>query len=257
MSDSTETDTGTDTDDGGDDDELVEEWPPPPPPTLEGPFTVDDGDSVPSIADRAGHFWETLWDHPRNRELREQRTNPNVLLAGDVVFVPPKELKTKTLPTGQRHSFKRKGVPSLFRMQLFQAGQPRANQAFTMVIDGRERKGTTDGDGVLELRVPPTAQLARLTIGPDEAEYRVRIGRLNPGADLRGVQQRLNNLGFGCGEPDGTLNPATRAALRSFQTAEKLEPSGRVDDATRARLIERHDSVAPPPPPPPPPSGGG
>jgi N-acetylmuramoyl-L-alanine amidase len=230
------------------DDDFAEEWPPPPALLRDGPHTVEDGDSISSIADRAGHFWQTLWDDPRNQSLRELRKNPNVLLPGDVVHIPAKQLRTKTATTGETYTFKRKGVPAVFRLQLFQGGEPRARQTFTMVIDGRERNGTTDGDGVLELRVAPTAQLARLVIGPDEAEYRVRIGRLDPADDLRGIQQRLNNLGFGCGIPDGTLNDATRCALENFQALENLEVSGRPDDGVRARLIERHDSLGAPAP---------
>ncbi|MGC9973362.1 MAG: LysM domain-containing protein [Bryobacteraceae bacterium] len=44
---------------------------------------VKQGDCMSSIADQYGFFWETLWNHERNAQLKERRKNPNVLMAGD------------------------------------------------------------------------------------------------------------------------------------------------------------------------------
>ena len=37
--------------------------------------------------------YKTIWDHDGNADLREQRQNPNILLPGDLVFIPDKETK--------------------------------------------------------------------------------------------------------------------------------------------------------------------
>src|SRR5207253_9985351 len=137
--------------------------------------------------------------------------------------------------TGKTHTFRRRGVPSWFRMQLARNGEPRANEPFKLTIDGVEVRGTTDGEGVLAVRVSPHARQVKLSIGEDDNgdEYEVEIGGLLPINALSGVQQRLNNLGYPCGEPDGEMNDATRTALHEFQLVAGLKVSGEPDDATR------------------------
>ncbi|MFH1075402.1 MAG: hypothetical protein V1753_00935 [Pseudomonadota bacterium] len=51
-------------------------------------YIVKQGDCIESIAFKHGLFWETVWNHPNNQQLKQERKNPNILLAGDKVFVP-------------------------------------------------------------------------------------------------------------------------------------------------------------------------
>ena len=44
------------------------------------------------------------------------------------------------------------------------------------------------------------------------------------------VQQALNNAGFDSGEPDGIAGPLTHAAMNSFQEANGLPISDKIDD---------------------------
>ncbi|HUJ26792.1 MAG TPA: peptidoglycan-binding domain-containing protein, partial [Myxococcales bacterium] len=54
---------------------------------------------------------------------------------------------------------------------------------------------------------------------------------------IRGVQDRLNKLGYRAGN-SGQLDEATRAALRHFQEdeMEREEPTGELDDETQRAL---------------------
>ena len=53
---------------------------------------VRQGECIESIAHDHGLFWPTVWNHPKNRELRQRCAAPNVLAPGDTVAVPEKLL---------------------------------------------------------------------------------------------------------------------------------------------------------------------
>src|SRR5262249_54403270 len=56
-----------------------------------------------------------------------------------------------------------------------------------------------------------------------------------------GIQQRLVNLGIDPGPIDGIFGPLTSRGIRSFQTLEGLEATGRPGPAFVKRLREVHD----------------
>jgi len=89
--------------------------------------TVNRGDSIPSLAHDNGHFWETLWNHPQNADLKRRRRTPNILNPGDEVFIPELRLKTVSKPTDATHKFERKGVPAKIRMQRCLANRARTS----------------------------------------------------------------------------------------------------------------------------------
>src|SRR5215467_11127717 len=55
-------------------------------------------------------------------------------------------------------------------------------------------------------------------------------------ADILKVQQALKEKGHDPGPVDGILGPSTRAALQAFQKSQGLDPSGRLDRVTLAKL---------------------
>jgi Membrane-bound lytic murein transglycosylase B len=61
-------------------------------------------------------------------------------------------------------------------------------------------------------------------------------------AQVRQIQQTLNQRGHNAGQADGRIGPATRAALRAFQIEQDLPADGYPDPQTLAALgIERED----------------
>ena len=205
--------------------------------------TVKPGDCVLSIATANGHFWETLWDHPRNAALRKQRQDPFQLVEGDRVFVPDIREKTLRGSTGNRHTVRIKGIPASVRVQVFAFGdEPYADAPFTLEAGGQQVKGTTTADGVVQAFVPADSTEAHLKVGEgdDAVELDLAIGHLDPPSETRGVQSRLANLGFYAGELDGKESDALTEALREFQTTHGLEPSGAADERTLEALGEHH-----------------
>jgi len=249
-------------------------------PAGSGDYVVCDGDCIASIASAPGHFWETVWNDSANAELKEARGDPNVLLPGDRVTVPPLREKEESCGTEATHAFRRKGVPAKFRMRLLEepdaeevdddpdAGtprhengeivsedpeepdrdsepQPRANVDFILTIDGKITEGQTDGDGYLEVSIPPGARSGKLTIAPATEraeEIEVQLGHLAPLDSVLGVKQRLANLGFDCGDRSDELTEDLHEAIAAFQDLHDLEATGELDDTVRAKIEESHGS---------------
>jgi peptidoglycan hydrolase-like protein with peptidoglycan-binding domain len=57
-----------------------------------------------------------------------------------------------------------------------------------------------------------------------------------PRERVRQVQERLTAAGFDPGPADGIVGPRMHAALRAFQQARGLEPTGEPDDQTLTAL---------------------
>ncbi|MBI3776578.1 MAG: hypothetical protein HY273_13725 [Gammaproteobacteria bacterium] len=77
------------------------------------------GDSLANIAYENGLLAQTVWDSPDNQALRDKRPDMNILMPGDVLVIPDKRLRKSAIATGQRHRFRLKDVPHMFRLQLF------------------------------------------------------------------------------------------------------------------------------------------
>ena len=202
---------------------------------------IEQGDSVIQLSEEHGLFAQTIWDDPANADLKARRKNMNILLPGDVVVIPDIRPKGERVETLQHHRFRRKGIPAIFRLQVFNIEEPRANQDYVLDIDGVAQEGTTDEQGILEVYLPPDAEKGKLVIGPDRFFLKMQFGHLDPISELVGVQKRLNNLGYDCGEADGELNADTKAALKAFQRRFDLAVTGEPDEATLQKLEEVYD----------------
>lgn len=203
---------------------------------------VQKGECISSIAEQHGFFPATIWNHDNNEALRKLR-DPNVLHAGDEIYIPDREVKTEIGATDQRHTFVRKGVPAKFRIQLCNGLEPRAGLAFTLVVDEAQTlEGKTDDEGVIDVFISPTARHGVLTLREGESEeiIHVSFGNLAPVEEDEGVDQRLVNLGLLRG--DKPTAEDRYAAIKMFQRRFELEATGEADDATRAKLAEIHDT---------------
>jgi len=205
-------------------------------------YIVKQGDCISSIADRFGLFPDTIWNDPENRELKEKRKDPNILLPGDTVFVRDLEEREETCATGQKHIFRKKGVPEKLRVQFMSGDDPISNEKYILDIDGELRSGSTDSNGKLEENITPGVKKVKLWLGEDKTEYVISPGNLDPIDEVSGVQARLNNLGFNCGKPDGKKGPKTTIALRRFQKRYDLKETGEIDKQTVGKLESTHIS---------------
>lgn len=209
-----------------------------------GDHVVRNGECISSIARHSGHFWQTIWDEPANAALKSVRRQPNVLMPGDRVTIP--ELRPKSEPgaTEMRHRFIRRGEPSHFAVRVMDQDLPRANEPFTLIIDGQQTiTGVTDPEGKLDVPIPGTARKATLIVGVegDQLTQEIQLGGLDPVTSWSGVQTRLKNLGFDC-DPTGEPDDATLDALNEFRASVGLPAVQDIDEPTRARLQAAHGS---------------
>jgi hypothetical protein len=205
-------------------------------------YVVEEGDCLSQIAFESGFFWDTLWNHPANAALKEERRSPFVLNPGDTVHIPARRSKSVAVETGKVHRFRRRGVPAKLRVRVYSGDRPIAGEPYRLEVDGTVLTGTTGEDGLVEAFVAPNAGKALLTVGSGEEQrvYGLALRRLDPESAGKGLQERLRNLGYYTGEVNGELDERTRLAIRAFQKAQELEPDGEDTPRLRERLRTAH-----------------
>ena len=119
-------------------------------------------------------------------------------------------------------------------------GLPRANEPYTLIVNGRSKQGQTDGNGTLTAKIPPDARDGLLLLGDNQEEITIQFGYVDPIEEISGVKGRLRNLGFYHGAIDDELTPDTTVAVAEFQHSVNLSADGELNDETRQALVEAH-----------------
>jgi hypothetical protein len=206
---------------------------------------VEQGECLSSIADAHGFFWQTLWNHPQNAELKKKRTDPNVLLPGDVVHIPDKRLREERVTTGEVHRFRMKNIPAKLQLQILRDAEPRVGETFVLSIDKVEvQRGTIPASGHIEISMLPQSCQGELIIGEGEnaERYILQLGHLDPIDTISGVKARLNSIGFDCGAVNDEMDAVTIEAITAFQAyINHPNPNGVLDAQTRHSLAALHD----------------
>lgn len=230
-------------------------------------YVVQQGDCLSSIAKKFGfRDWKVIYDDPNNKDFKKLRPDPNVVYPGDELFIPDKKDATKKASANveKLNKFKVKLPKTLLRIQVKdEEEKPLASKKYELRLAAPKpsasglrddvRKGSTDGDGILEQKIPPDAVQAKLLVfdgDPKEGPlyvWDVSIGHLNPITTASGCKARLNNLGYFCGEAgddvddsDEPIDALTQLAIAGFQEAHKMKPTGDPDEATQKKIVEIH-----------------
>lgn len=220
---------------------------------------VGEGDCIDSLAIAHGLLPDTLWNLPANAPVRERGHARNILFPGnpqdpdegpaDTVVIPAVRPRSMVVSPGMRYRLCHLALPEYLRIQFIDAdGEARAGVPYLLVLDDGPGspllsvEGVTDADGRLVEPIPAGATLGSVTLckGSLHRTIELGIGYLDPVSTVTGVQDRLANLGYGCGGDDGVAGDATRWALQRFQAANGLPVSGTIDDGTRAALEKMH-----------------
>ncbi|MGO9272168.1 MAG: PGRP and LysM peptidoglycan-binding domain-containing protein [Terriglobia bacterium] len=242
---------------------------------MAGNYTVQQGDYLSKIAKENGFpDYHTIWDHPNNAQLKQQRQNPNVLFPGDQLFMPDMEQRQESGATDQRHTFvTTKGALKLRLVLEDIYEQPIAGAACTLVVQGQGYPVTSDSSGKIEQAIPATAQDGFLVITADQTPFQnvqipLKIGSLDPVDQVSGQIARLNNLGYFAGkigvaqggvggesesdvgdggDADETSGPGAQgsndqfsSAVEEFQCDQGLTVDGICGPITQAKLKQVH-----------------
>lgn len=207
---------------------------------------VSQGECLSGIAKKYGFGdWHKIYDHPDNSDFKNEHPNPNIIFPGDKICIPDRETREESGGTEKRHSFKCKRPTRVLRIVAEDInGKRLINAEWTLTMASGVFKGTTNGDGLLEQKIPIDEEDAKLKIA--EYHWDLKVGHLNPlGEDtpdkgVSGAQGRLWNMGYDVGPIDGILGRKTQSALKQFQAEQKLTVNGALDATTRKKLKEVH-----------------
>ncbi len=164
---------------------------------------------------------------PENAEFKKQRPNPNILVAGDKVFIPEKATKEELAATGQRTKFQLTGLGLELHVKVVNQGFEPFKGDVELTALGTTTPMKPDGD-TFEAFLDPTAKQAVLSFPVSKTERKrppitLEPGRLDPIETLAGQQQRLNNLGYFAGFVKTTatdpkaIDPQFLWAVQEFQ----------------------------------------
>jgi peptidoglycan hydrolase-like protein with peptidoglycan-binding domain len=134
-----------------------------------------------------------------------------------------------------------KGRTSLLKLRLldYDDPEPYANKPYRLEVEGELYEGTIDAEGCLEARIDPRAKRATLHVGPEQLD--LTLGGLDPIDSVSGAQQRLAALGYYASHGShAEWDAASLDALKRFQSACLITPSGKYDATTRAKLEETY-----------------
>jgi len=189
--------------------------------------TVARGDCLSMLGREHRIPWKKIWEHPDNEPLRKKRGNPNILHPGDKVFIPTREERIESCATEKKHRFRAPGSTWLRIAVLDIDHEPVSGVAFTYVFDGVKRpSGKTDAEGIAESILPDGVRDVVLKL--PWGELPIEVAHLAPAHTVRGIQQRLRNLGIDPGPIDGLYGPLTARGISEFQALEGLPIDGAI-----------------------------
>jgi len=228
---------------------------------------VRPGECVASLAAKCGVTIESIWNDPANASLRNRRDSPFMLCAGDEIHLPDPPPSQGNVSAGGTHRFT--GTPATALLELVLVAEswgdqtiqgrqvdedgaraveapppteaptpePLANLPYRLTVGGRTIEGRTDGEGRLREDIDARATRVVLELEPDTPQARrfdVAVGYLDPPDEPSGLRQRLSNLGF-------PSHDDLSLVVEGYQKARGLEPTGELDDATKARILEESE----------------
>jgi Putative peptidoglycan binding domain len=213
------------------------------------PYIIRQGDYLLKVSHLLGFDPDKVWNDPKNADLKASRKDPTMLKPGDILFVPDEPKKRLSLNAKQANVYVAR-VPSVKVSVVVAAdGAPLKNEKY--VVEGLgddETELTTDGNGAVSFEAPVHAREVVVRFVNRKTHLQVAIGDLDPPDTPSGARMRLTSLGYYSAKLTGADQyvshdeGALAGAVRSFQAANGIDPTGDIDSATKDALVLAHGS---------------
>jgi N-acetylmuramoyl-L-alanine amidase len=152
------------------------------------------------LAQKFGFDADTVWQDPKNADLRAIRPSPNILFPSDVLYIPdpPARPQMTTLTPGTTNNFVAPDAPTMTLSQKFLGSDPKnyASKAYTVQELPQLTGLQTDENGVATFAGPVTLTTATVTFTATGEVWVLSLGGMDPIGTLSGIFQRLQNLGY-------------------------------------------------------------
>jgi hypothetical protein len=165
------------------------------------PYVIKRQDFLLRLAARFGFDADRVWQDPSNDDLRALRSDPNILLPGDLLYIPDPPLQPPpmtSLTLGSTNTFVASDPPTMTLTHKFLGDDPTtyASKAYTVQELDQLTGLTSNGDGVVTFEVPVTLDTATVVFTDTGESWPLSIGDLDPINSLSGIFQRLQHLGY-------------------------------------------------------------
>jgi outer membrane protein OmpA-like peptidoglycan-associated protein len=132
------------------------------------------------------------------------------------------------------------------RLKVKFGGKPAEDEPYELRVDGHLiTVSKTHTGGTIVQVVPAGSKVAEIRFPARDVTQVIELRDADtfPSVDTpRGVQVRLNQLGFFAGPAEDELSDITQAALAHFKRSNGLPDDSVLDEATKAKLVELYGS---------------
>jgi hypothetical protein len=214
------------------------------------PYVVKQGDFLKRIAFDLGFVADEVWNDAANADLKSKRKTGDVLLPGDILYVPENPRKRNPYTKETDNPYKAR-LPRV-KVQVVLAapgGKPLEGEPYVVKGLGDESEKKTEADGKVSFEAAIHVRQVEVILTKRNQTLLVKVGDLDPADEPSGARMRLQHLGYygptfaGGDQPYPSSEEALLgAALKAFQTAQGLLADGKLDAVTAAALKSIHGS---------------
>jgi Putative peptidoglycan binding domain len=213
------------------------------------PYVIKQGDYLIKLAHILSFDADEVWNHGKNAELKRKRTNHNVLVPGDILYIPEDPPKKNRFTAASTNTFAAFVPRIAVKVAMNMAGKPMKGETYVVRGIGEdEKEKTTDAQGNVEFQASVHVRDVEVHFPKRNLTRTIAVGGLDPIEEPSGLKMRLTHLGFYTAQPapgggyPGRDDNRLEAAVFAFQTANQLPATGECDDATKAAILAAHGS---------------
>ena len=212
------------------------------------PYVIKQGDYLGKLAHQLCFDAAEVWNDSANAELKQKRGDGSILCPGDVLFIPDEPPKTLPLTAKSTNAYVAEVPKVKLELTLTEGDKPLADMPYRIEGIGDDSEKRTDGSGKVVIEAPVNVREVMLVLPKRGEKQLVRIGELDPVSEPSGARMRLTNLGLlgkgfaGADNYETSDADRLRAGVQAFQRAQRLDPTGELDEQTQAALLAAHGS---------------